>query len=154
MWKSTSTTNDLEFHIGYNHTMAKLTNSDNVNNSLGKKEILEESAIVRKYLEFTMNNKPKRGRKRSPDTIQRKIAFIQEKLQNAGPLNRLAMIQEKIDLEKELRQIQEDHGHQDLEASFIKVAKSFGLRKGISFKAWKEAGVRPEVLKRAGIEDN
>ena len=40
---------------------------------------------------------------------------------------------------------------QDLENDFVRVAKSFSERKGISYKAWREVGVPARVLKLAGI---
>jgi hypothetical protein len=38
-----------------------------------------------------------------------------------------------------------------LEADFVSTAKDYGQRKGISYAAWREQGVAPEVLRRAGI---
>jgi len=33
----------------------------------------------------------------------------------------------------------------------VEVAKSYSSRKGISYAAWREVGVEPAVLKKAGI---
>jgi hypothetical protein len=38
-----------------------------------------------------------------------------------------------------------------LEDDFVRIAKAYGERKGISHEAWRETGVQPEVLRRAGI---
>ena len=38
-----------------------------------------------------------------------------------------------------------------LEAEFVVVAADSGARRGISYEAWREAGVAAAVLKRAGI---
>ena len=38
-----------------------------------------------------------------------------------------------------------------LEAEFVKVAKSYGQRTGVSYAAWRAVGVAPAVLKAAGI---
>ena len=38
-----------------------------------------------------------------------------------------------------------------VEKDFVKVAKSYAKRKGITYGAWREFGVSPEVLKKAGI---
>ncbi|GIU89638.1 MAG: hypothetical protein KatS3mg010_0737 [Acidimicrobiia bacterium] len=38
-----------------------------------------------------------------------------------------------------------------LEKEFVKVAKGYSARKGISYGAWREFGVPAEVLKKAGI---
>ena len=38
-----------------------------------------------------------------------------------------------------------------LEDGFVKVAKGYSSRKGISYNAWRTVGVSAAVLKRAGI---
>ena len=38
-----------------------------------------------------------------------------------------------------------------LEADFVAVAKEYSQRKGISYAAWREVGVEPAVLKKAGV---
>ncbi len=38
-----------------------------------------------------------------------------------------------------------------LEADFVKAAKNYSERKGISYAAWREAGVDAGVLKAAGL---
>ena len=38
-----------------------------------------------------------------------------------------------------------------LEEDFVAAARAYGERKGISYAAWREAGVDAAVLKRAGI---
>ena len=48
----------------------------------------------------------------------------------------------------------DNNGHDTtkaLEASFVKVARQFGVNRGISYAAWRDAGVPAEVLNRAGI---
>ena len=39
----------------------------------------------------------------------------------------------------------------NLEKEFAKVAKAYSQKKKISYGAWREFGVPPEVLKKAGI---
>jgi hypothetical protein len=39
-----------------------------------------------------------------------------------------------------------------LEAEFVQVAAEYSRRKGITYSAWREAGVEPRVLKAAGID--
>ena len=65
---------------------------------------------------------------------------------------RLSLLQERRDLEVELASMQAgapDLGN--LEKEFSKVAKSYSQKKKISYGAWREFGVPPEVLKKAGI---
>ena len=38
-----------------------------------------------------------------------------------------------------------------LEKEFVKVAKAYSAKKRISYGTWREFGVPPEVLKKAGI---
>ena len=40
---------------------------------------------------------------------------------------------------------------QGLEDEFVKAAPDYSRRKGITYAAWREAGVDPAVLRRAGI---
>ena len=39
----------------------------------------------------------------------------------------------------------------EMEADFVAVAANYGNRQGISYAAWREVGVQPDVLRRAGI---
>jgi hypothetical protein len=38
-----------------------------------------------------------------------------------------------------------------LESAFVKTAKSYSQRKGISYAAWRELGVSADILKKAGV---
>jgi hypothetical protein len=123
--------------------------------SLAHKEALavgrDEGRAVRRYLEALDAHKPKRGRKRNPESIQRRLEDIDEKLQSADALSRLHLVQERMDLEDELvtKDAQIDLGA--LEEEFIKSAKNYSKRKGITYAAWREAGVDAAVLRQAGI---
>src|SRR3954463_15347962 len=61
-----------------------------------------EGKAVRDYLDALRANKPKRGRKRTPDSIKKRLAAIDEQLAQADPLNELRLIQERRDLDTEL----------------------------------------------------
>jgi hypothetical protein len=41
----------------------------------------EQGRAVRRYLEALEAHKPKRGRKRTPESVQKRLAAIEEKLQ-------------------------------------------------------------------------
>lgn len=111
----------------------------------------EEGRAVRRYLEALELNKPRRGRKRTPESVQRQLAAVEENLENADPLSRVHLIQQRIDLQRELEAKSQTVDMGELEAGFVKAAKGYGQRKGISYAAWREAGVEAEVLKKAGI---
>jgi hypothetical protein len=111
----------------------------------------EQGRIVRRYLEALEAHKPKRGRKRTPDSIQRRLEAIEERLASADPLTRLQLVQERMDLQTELEAKSNTVDLTALEGEFVSAAREYGDRKGISYAAWREAGVDPSVLKRAGI---
>ena len=112
----------------------------------------EQGRVVRHYLEALESHRPKRGRKRTPETITKRLAAIDEQLGTADPLNRLHLVQERLDLERELASSGDDGTDLDeLEAAFTEVAAAYGERKGLSYEAWRSIGVAPAVLKAAGI---
>ena len=57
-----------------------------------------EGRAVREYLDALRANKPKRGRKRTPDSIKKRLAAIDDQLESADPLGELRLIQERRDL--------------------------------------------------------
>lgn len=110
-----------------------------------------QSRAIATYLEALESHKPKRGRKRTPDSIDKRLGAIDKSLETANPIKRLSLIQERLDLlnEKELLS-----GSVDLTAyedDFVDAAKGYSDRKGISYAAWRELGVPPAILKKAGI---
>jgi hypothetical protein len=111
----------------------------------------EEGLVVRRYLEALESSRPKRGRRRTPVSIEKKIGVIDRELNTADPLTRLHLLQERKDLEEELARSGENTDIGDLEKSFVRVAKSYSERKGISYGTWRSAGVSAAVLQRAGV---
>jgi len=111
----------------------------------------EQGRAVRRYLEALEAHKPRRGRKRNPDNIAKRLERIDEELPGADPLSRVHLRQERIDLERELSAGSEKVDLDGLEAGFVGAAGPYSLRKGISYDAWRAVGVEPRVLKAAGI---
>lgn len=111
----------------------------------------EESRSVRRYLEAIELHKPKRGRKRTSEGIESRLHQIEERLPTADPLTRVHLVQERMDLQNELASKEEAVDLKALEDDFIRAAKGYGERKGITYAAWREAGVDANVLRRAGI---
>ena len=111
----------------------------------------EEGLAVRRYLEALESSKPRRGRRRTKASIEKKLATIEAQLAEAEPLSRLHLIQEKKDLEEELARAGEVQDLSGLEKQFVKVAKSYGERKGISYSTWRSAGVSAAVLQKANV---
>jgi len=110
-----------------------------------------DSRIVKSYLEALDQYRPKRGRKRSPETIKKRLGELENSIADADPLRRVSLVQQRIDLVNELERLDATVDISALEKSFIGVAKGYGDRKRISYAAWREVGVSAEVLKAAGI---
>ncbi len=111
----------------------------------------EEGRIVRQYLEALESAKPRRGRKRTPDSIRRRLATIDNSMPTADPLTKLHLVEEKQRLEAELSHSGDTVDLAALEKSFVKVAKPYSQRKGISYSAWRTVGVSASVLQQAKI---
>ncbi|MGB0114151.1 MAG: hypothetical protein WBP59_13085 [Ilumatobacteraceae bacterium] len=110
-----------------------------------------EGRIVRDYLDGLRATKPKRGRKRTPETIQKRLDAIQTELDSANPIDELLLIQERRDLTAELAAKSDTIDMEALEADFVQVAKSYSDSKSISYASWRDVGVSASTLKRAGI---
>ena len=110
-----------------------------------------EGRSVRVYLEALESNRPKRGRKRTADSVRKRLATVQKQIANADPLRRLQLTQEQMDLTSELEAMDNKVDMRALENEFVRAAKSYSQRKGITYAAWRQIGVTPAVLKRAGI---
>lgn len=110
-----------------------------------------QGRAVRRYLEALEALEAKRGRKRTSDSIQKRLGKIDGELAGADPLKRLQLIQERIDLLEELDTADSKVDLSELEQGFVDAAAAYSTRKGISYAAWRQLGVEAAVLKRAGI---
>jgi hypothetical protein len=110
-----------------------------------------ESASVRHYLEALETSKPKRGRKRTPASIDKRLAAIETQMTAADALTKLHLLQERKDLTDERTRVDQVKDLSALEKQFIKVAQAYGERKGITYGTWRTAGVSAAVLLLAGI---
>ena len=110
-----------------------------------------QGRAVRRYLEALDAHKPKRGRKRTQESMQKRLDRIDTELVSADALKRLQLIQERLDLKEELDAAGRTVDLSGLEQGFVDAAAAYSKRKGISYAAWRELGVEPAVLKRAGI---
>ena len=61
-----------------------------------------QGRAVRDYLEALEQHKPKRGRKRTVESMQAQLAKIEDQLAEADPIKRLQLIQDRMDLQAEL----------------------------------------------------
>ena len=110
-----------------------------------------ESRSVRLYLEARTAIRPKRGRKRTAESIAKRLAAIEEEMVAADALARVHLVQERLDLNDELAGMGETVDIALLEADFVTAVKAYSDRKGLSHAAWRAVGVDPSVLAKAGI---
>lgn len=110
-----------------------------------------QGRAVRGYLEALEAHKPKRGRKRTPDSMRSRLDRIDAELDGADPMTRLQLVQERIDLGAAIDAAETTVDLTALEDAFISAAAGYGERKGITYAAWREVGVAASVLKKAGI---
>jgi hypothetical protein len=110
-----------------------------------------EGRAVREYLESLRANKPKRGRRRTVDSINKRLAANDNEVASSDPLTELKLLQERRDLQAELEAKSAATDHAAIEEAFIQVAREYGERQGISYTTWREVGVDASVLSRAGI---
>jgi hypothetical protein len=110
-----------------------------------------QSRAIAAYLEALESHKPKRGRKRTPESITKRLGAIDKQLESANQIKRLSLIQERLDLLNEKGALEGSVDLSAFEKEFVKSAKGYSQRKGISYAAWRELGVSPAILKAAGI---
>ena len=112
----------------------------------------EASRAVKRYLEAWEAHKPKRGRKVTTESLQGRLDTVEAAIADAtDPLSRVTLIQERLDLQNRLAELENVIDLTDLEAGFVEHAKTYSTNKGISYAAWRELGIAPDLLKRAGI---
>jgi hypothetical protein len=113
----------------------------------------KEGQAVKAYLDAIQQQRPRRGRRRTRDSIAKRLAAIEQQLPDASSLKQLQLVQERRDLQAELDGMGGDGGSDlsALEADFVKVAKAYAARKSISYASWRDLGVSADVLKQAGI---
>ncbi len=112
-----------------------------------------EVAAVRDYLKALEQNAPRRGRRRTPESVERQLAVLEGEMEGVSVTKRLGLIQQRINLETDLEALQqaESVDLSALEAGFATHAAAYGGRRGISYAAWREVGVSSATLKSAGI---
>lgn len=112
----------------------------------------DQGRAVKAYLDALELHRPRRGRRRTPDSIQGRLMAIERALPEASSLKRLQLVQERRDLQGELESKSAPPVDLSaLEHDFARVARAYGESKGIAYATWRDLGVPADVLKRAGI---
>lgn len=110
-----------------------------------------QGKAVRDYL-AALEQEKKPGRKVDAASIEQRINEVQARVdEEPDPAKRVELIQKRLDLENKLIDAQESADLEALEEEFVGAVAPYSERKGISYHAWREAGVPAAVLKRAGV---
>lgn len=110
-----------------------------------------EGKAVRSYLNALAEAPRPRGRRRTPESIEKEFAEITSALRSATGFERLQLLQRRTELESSKKAFGAPTDLVPLEREFVKVAKGYSQRRGITYSVWREAGVSSEVLARASI---
>lgn len=111
-----------------------------------------EARAIKAYLAALAQPK-RRGRPITPEVLEDRIASLDERIRSeSDPLKRVDLIQARLDTEEALESARAAADLADLEAGFVEYAAAYSERKGISYTAWREAGVPATALKSAGIK--
>ena len=110
-----------------------------------------DARAVKGYLEYLENNKPRRGRRRTVESITKRLATIEQELDDATPLARLNLFQEQSDLSAELETLKQKTDGSELRAAFVEAAGRYAKSKGLEAAAFRQMGVDAKTLKEAGI---
>jgi hypothetical protein len=113
----------------------------------------DEGRIVRRYLEALEAQRSRPGRKRTLDSVQRQLEETISAIPLASPLDRVHLLQRRIDLQVELDELANAVAVDisGLEAAFIAALPGYSRRKHLTYTAWRQAGVPARVLRAGGI---
>jgi hypothetical protein len=110
-----------------------------------------ESRAINKYLDALKAGKGKRGRKRTPSSIEARLSRIARTFEEASAMQQLELTQERMNLENEKTRLETRADLSALEKDFVAVAKGYAARRNISYSAFRSMGVSADVLTKAGV---
>ncbi|HLE38673.1 MAG TPA: hypothetical protein VJA44_03345 [Acidimicrobiia bacterium] len=109
-----------------------------------------ESRAIKLYLDALASRRP--GRPITPETLTKRIKDLEKRIAaEVNPLKAVDLRQARLDAENTLETAKGSADSASLETDFTRFAKAYSKRKGISYTAWREAGVPAALLKKAGI---
>jgi hypothetical protein len=111
-----------------------------------------ESRAINRYLDALKAGRGKRGRKRTPSSIEARLSKISRTFDDASPMQQLELTQERMNLELEKTRLETRADLSALEKEFISVAKGYAARRGISYSAFRSMGVPADVLTKANVK--
>ncbi len=110
-----------------------------------------EGRAIGDYLDAIAANKPKRGRKRTAESVEHQLAEVTSMLRDATGTARVELAQRRHELVEELAALHAQIDLAAVEAAFVEHAGAYATRKKIGYAAFREVGVGADVLARAGI---
>lgn len=109
-----------------------------------------EGRAVKQYLKLVGSRRP--GRPVTKESLEKRVTGLSERIDaEDDPLRKLELIQSRLDAQDQMTELDEAVDADAVEKEFIEVAGSYSERKGITYTAWREAGVSAQVLRQAGI---
>ena len=111
------------------------------------------AAAVRRYLVALEKHQPRRGRPRTPKTLEDRLRKLDAEYEQADPLRRLHLEQRRLDVQKQLDELLASRGEApaELEDDFAAAAAEYAEKHGITYTAWRRLGVPARVLRKAGV---
>ncbi len=109
-----------------------------------------EARDIKAYLAALGSRKP--GRPVTTESLKAKVATLRHKIATeTDPLRAVDLRQSRLVAERALANLAEPVDLDRLEQGFVASAGSYSDRKGISYAAWREAGVPAAALRKASI---
>lgn len=109
-----------------------------------------EARAIKAYLRAVSARRP--GRPVTTESLTARLNKIEDQLTSTSdPLQRVDLLQRRIDVNKSLEATTVKVDMDSLEREFAGSVGGYSERKGITYAAWREAGVPAAVLRRAGL---
>lgn len=110
-----------------------------------------QAKIVRDYLKGLEQDRG--SSQASKESLESRLQDVRERIaEEDDKASRVELHQRKIDLEKQLEELEEGPDLEELERRFVDVVEEYSARKSVSYMAWREEGVPAAVLKDAGLK--
>ncbi len=109
-----------------------------------------QSRVVRRYLDSLSDKR--RGRPVDRQSLEAKIGRLQSRISEEANVTRsVELVQQRLDLEERLAGLKDSENGDSVEQDFVSIAGDYSQQRGISYEAWREAGVPAAVLRQAGV---
>lgn len=111
-----------------------------------------QAKAVRDYMSALESTKRGPGRPVDRKALEKRIDRVQAQIdEEPNAAKRVDLIQKRLDIETQLAELEAQPDVDALEAEFKEAVLEYSERKGITYSAWREAGVPASVLRDAGV---